>query len=43
MLNELYSGGQLSGSEFRDLEGLYQARNAIVHGFTPSTLEKNAE
>jgi hypothetical protein len=34
MLNELYSSGVLEGSLFRDLEGLFQARSAIVHGFT---------
>lgn len=34
MLNELYSNGILETSEFRHLEGLFHARNAIVHGFT---------
>lgn len=34
MLNELYSAGVFSNSEFRDLEGLFQLRNTIVHGFT---------
>ena len=33
MLNELFSVGMLSNSEFRDLEGLFQLRNIIVHGF----------
>ena len=34
MLNDLYSSGILSHSEFRDLEGLYRLRNIIVHGFS---------
>jgi uncharacterized protein YutE (UPF0331/DUF86 family) len=34
MLNELFSAGVFSNSEFRDLEGLFQLRNIIVHGFT---------
>jgi REase_AHJR-like len=42
MLNELYSGGVLQGSDFRDLEGLFQARNAIVHGFTTPVIENSA-
>ena len=33
MLNELYSAGVLQSSDFRDLEGLFQARNVIIHGF----------
>jgi hypothetical protein len=33
MLNELFSAGIFSNSEFRDLEGLFQLRNIIVHGF----------
>ena len=42
MLNELYSGGVLQSSDFRDLEGLFQARNAIVHGFTTTVIEDSA-
>src|SRR5262249_41438666 len=33
MLNELFSAGIFSNSVFRDLEGLFQLRNIIVHGF----------
>lgn len=33
MLNELFSAGLFSNSVFRDLEGLFQLRNIIVHGF----------
>lgn len=42
MLNELYSGGVLQRSDFRDLEGLFQARSAIVHGFTIPVIERSA-
>jgi hypothetical protein len=42
MLNELYSGGVLQSSVFRDLEGLFQARNAIVHGFTTPGIQASA-
>jgi len=42
MLNELYSSGVLQASVFRDLEGLFQARSAIVHGFTTPLIEKSA-
>jgi hypothetical protein len=42
LLNELYSGGMLQTSAFRDLEGLFQARNAIVHGFTTPVIESSA-
>ena len=34
MLNELISSGEFSHSEFRDLEGLFNLRNIIVHGFS---------
>ena len=34
MLNDLYSSGILSHSEFRDLEGVFRLRNIIVHGFS---------
>ena len=33
ILNELFSVGIFSNSVFRDLEGLFQLRNVIVHGF----------
>jgi|SRR5262245_33321998 len=42
MLNELLSSGALSNSVFRDLEGLFQARSAIVHGFTTPIVEPSA-
>lgn len=42
MLNELYSGGVLQSSVFRDLEGLFQARTAIVHGFTTPVIQISA-
>jgi hypothetical protein len=42
MLNELYSGGVLPGSVFRDLEGLSQARSAMVHGFTTPDIPATA-
>ncbi len=42
MLNELLSTGVLSNSVFRDLEGLFQARSAIVHGFTTVPIERSA-
>jgi len=42
MLNELYSGGVLQSSVFRELEGLFQARSAIVHGFTTPVIESSA-
>jgi hypothetical protein len=42
MLNELYSGGVLRSSDFRDLEGLFQARSAIVHGFTSPVIGHGA-
>lgn len=42
MLNELLSAGALSNGVFRDLEGLFQARSAIVHGFTMPIIEPGA-
>jgi hypothetical protein len=32
----------LQGSVFRELEGLFQARSAIVHGFTTPVIENSA-
>lgn len=34
ILNELLSAGALNNSVFRDLEQLFQLRNAIAHGFS---------
>jgi hypothetical protein len=42
MLNELYSSGVLPGGVFRDLEGLFQARSALVHGFTIPGIQASA-
>ncbi|MBI3468271.1 MAG: hypothetical protein HY000_35150 [Planctomycetes bacterium] len=42
MLNELYSDGVLQRSVFRDLEGLLQARSAIVHGFAPPVIDSSS-
>ena len=42
MLNELLSAGVFNNSVFRDLEGLFRARNAIVHGFTMPVIEPSA-
>ncbi|HUY92807.1 MAG TPA: hypothetical protein VMV10_28965 [Pirellulales bacterium] len=42
MMNELLSAGLLSNSVFRDLEGLFQARSAIVHGFTTPIIDAKA-
>jgi hypothetical protein len=42
MLNELYSGGVLQSSVFRDLEGIFHSRSAIVHGFATPVIEKSA-
>jgi uncharacterized protein YutE (UPF0331/DUF86 family) len=42
MMNELLSAGALTNSEFRELERLFQARTAIVHGFTLHTIEPGA-
>jgi hypothetical protein len=44
MLNELFSAGVFSNRVFRDLEGLFQLRNIVVHGFAvpefpPSSVE----
>jgi REase_AHJR-like len=42
MLNELLSSGVLSNGAFRDLERLFQARSAIVHGFSTTVVEPRA-
>jgi hypothetical protein len=42
MLNELYSSGALSTRVLRDLEGLYQLRSTIVHGFSAPVVEPSS-
>lgn len=42
MLNELFSAGIFSNSAFRDLEGLFQLRNLIVHGFSTPPFKDSA-
>jgi hypothetical protein len=42
LLNELYSSGAISTSVLRNLEELYQERNAIVHGFSAPSIEPKA-
>lgn len=42
LLNELLSAGIFSISEFRDLEGLFQLRNLIVHGFLTPPFKNSA-
>jgi hypothetical protein len=42
MMNELLSAGAFSNSVFQDLEGLFQGRSAIVHGFTMPIIEPSA-
>ena len=42
MLNELFSAGIFSNSVFRDLEGLFQLRNIIVHGFAVPAFPSSA-
>jgi hypothetical protein len=42
MMNELLSAGALPNSVFRNLERLFQARSAIVHGFTMPSIESSA-
>ena len=37
LINELYSSGMLSASEFHQLESTYRLRNEIVHGFSSPT------
>jgi uncharacterized protein YutE (UPF0331/DUF86 family) len=39
MLNELVSSGVVSRSVFRDLEGLFQLRNIIAHGFSSPAVQ----
>ena len=42
MLNELFSAGVLNNSDFRELEGLFQLRSVVVHGFTAPVIENSA-
>jgi hypothetical protein len=42
MLNELYSSGVLSTRVLRELEGLFQLRSAIVHGFSAPVVEPSS-
>jgi hypothetical protein len=42
MLNELYSSGVLSTRVLRELEGLFQLRSAIVHGFSAPVVEASS-
>jgi hypothetical protein len=42
MLNELVSAGNLSIGDFKELEGLFQLRNVIAHGFSAPTVEGSA-
>jgi hypothetical protein len=42
MLNQLYSSGAISNSVLRKLEGLFQLRNGIAHGFSvPVVIDAN--
>ncbi len=42
MLNELFSAGAFNYSVLRDLEGLAQLRNQVVHGFSAPEVGPNA-
>jgi hypothetical protein len=42
MLNELYSLGAISTSVLRELEGLFQVRSAVVHGFSAPAVDPDA-
>jgi hypothetical protein len=42
MLNDLYSSGILSLSEFRELENLFRLRNIISHGFSSPDIDRGA-
>jgi len=42
MLNELFSAGDFNNSVFRDLEGMFQLRSMVVHGFTGENVETSA-
>jgi hypothetical protein len=42
MLNELYSAGILPTATLRELEGLFQLRSEVVHGFAAPDVEPKA-
>lgn len=42
LLNDLYSSGAISTTLLRDLEGLFQVRNAIAHGFSTPAVDPTA-
>jgi len=42
LLNDLYSSGVISTAILRELEGLFQLRNAIVHGFSEPAVDRKA-
>lgn len=41
LLNELYSSGVLLHGDFRELQGFFQLRSLVVHGFSPPLIENN--
>ena len=41
LLSELYSSGVLFHVDFRELQGFFQLRSLIVHGFSPPPIEHN--
>ncbi len=42
MLNALISAGEIDHGEFRDLDGISNLRNVIVHGFEPPPVGRGA-
>jgi hypothetical protein len=42
MLNELITSGEIDQSQFRDLEGLMDLRNVLVHGFALPPIGRGA-
>jgi hypothetical protein len=42
LLNDLYSSGAISTGVLRELERLYQLRNAVVHGFSAPAVDSGA-
>jgi len=41
LVNELFSSGGLTPSEFREIEGVFRLRNIIVHGFSAPEISQN--
>ena len=41
LVNELFSSGGLTPSEFREIEGVFRLRNIIVHGFSAPEISPN--